>query len=318
MALYLAAEGVGTLGIADADKVDESKLQRQVIQSTATVGKPKTESAKETINALNPEVKVIEHRVRVTRDNAIDLFSQYDLIVDGSDNFSTRYLVNDVCVMLKKPHVHVSIFRFDGQVTTFKPGDRVLSNGPHAEVVNVPVNLCARIADAVPDDTAVFGVIGAIALQGIRLLEPTLGEQVLVTGGRNLENTYYDHSTGLNYRDRDVLVAGPAARAAAESFEEFWRYRHAVPSRELTDVAAVIAGGKFRRYPRREDWDFGGLFGDIDREAGDDALVAQRFAARLRPVARAVFVADEPGKGRGFFTTTARITRELRGGDRRD
>jgi len=121
VALYLAAAGVGTIGIADADTVDESNLQRQILHTTDRVGTPKTESAKATLNALNPEVKVIEHRVRVDRDNAMELFKQYDLIVDGSDNFSTRYLVNDVCVILNKPQVHGSIFRFDGQVTTFVP-----------------------------------------------------------------------------------------------------------------------------------------------------------------------------------------------------
>jgi putative cardiolipin synthase len=140
-----------------------------------------------------------------------------------------------------------------------------------------------------------------------------IDEAVLVTGGRNIENSYFDHATGMNYRDRDVLVVGPAAREAAASFEEFWEFRHAVPSGELTDVAAVIARGSFARYPRREDWDFGGLFSVLDREAGDGALIASRFAARLKPVARAKFIADEPGKGRGFLSTTARITRELRG-----
>ncbi len=137
-------------------------------------------------------------------------------------------------------------------------------------------------------------------------------DAVLVTGGRNLENSYFDHATGLNYRDRDVLAVGPVARAAAASFAEYWSYRHAVPSRELVDVAAVIARGDFRRYPRREDWDFGGLFGALEHEADDAALVAERFGAKLRSVERAVFIADEPGKGRGFYSTTARITRELR------
>ncbi|AOS46470.1 Putative cardiolipin synthase YbhO [Lacunisphaera limnophila] len=138
-------------------------------------------------------------------------------------------------------------------------------------------------------------------------------DAVLVTGGRNIENSYFNHATGLNYRDRDVLVVGPAARAAAESFQEFWDYRHAVPSAELTDVAAVMARGNFRRYPRREDWDFGGLFGALEREAGDAGLIRARFGTALKPVARAKFIADEPGKGQGFFSTTARITRELRG-----
>lgn len=135
----------------------------------------------------------------------------------------------------------------------------------------------------------------------------------LITGGRNIENSYFDHATGLNYRDRDVLVTGPAVRAAQESFEHYWKYRRVVPSHELADVAAVINRGDFRRYPRREDWDFGGLFGALEREADNNTLIGERFAAKLRRVAKAEFIADEPGKGRGFFSTNARITRELRG-----
>jgi molybdopterin/thiamine biosynthesis adenylyltransferase/rhodanese-related sulfurtransferase len=121
-ALYLAAAGVGRMGIVDDDVVDESNLQRQILHSTERVGMPKTESAKKTLRALNPDVTVDEHRVRLNRDNAMELFSQYDVIVDGSDNFGTRYLVNDACVLLQKPNVHGSIFRFDGQATTFVPG----------------------------------------------------------------------------------------------------------------------------------------------------------------------------------------------------
>lgn len=136
---------------------------------------------------------------------------------------------------------------------------------------------------------------------------------VLLTGGRNVENTYFDHSAELNFRDRDVLAVGSVVAAARKSFEEFWAYRHAVPSRKLRDVASEIARGKFRRYDRREDWDFGGIFGELSREADDAALVRERFAARMRPVQRAVFVSDEPGKTRGWFGPTARLTRELRG-----
>lgn len=122
-AFYLAAAGVGTLGIIDNDTVDESNLQRQILHTTERVGMHKSESAKKTVQALNPGVNVVEHRTRLTRDNALEIFSQYDLIVDGCDNFSTRYLVNDACVMLGKPNIHGSIFRFDGQVTTFIPGE---------------------------------------------------------------------------------------------------------------------------------------------------------------------------------------------------
>src|SRR5438876_628129 len=121
-ALYLAAAGVGRLGIVDDDVVDESNLQRQILHTTDRVGMPKTESAKKTLQALNPEVVVDEHRVRLNRDNALELFSKYDVIVDGSDNFGTRYLVNDACVLLEEPNVHGSIFRFHGQATTFIPG----------------------------------------------------------------------------------------------------------------------------------------------------------------------------------------------------
>lgn len=118
-ALYLAAAGVGTIGIVDDDVVDASNLQRQVLHGTADIGRPKVESARETIEALNPDVRVIAHDFRLSKDNVLDVFRDYDLIVDGSDNFATRYFVNDACVLLGKPQVHGSIFRFDGQVTTF-------------------------------------------------------------------------------------------------------------------------------------------------------------------------------------------------------
>lgn len=117
--LYLAAAGVGTIGIIDDDVVDASNLQRQVLHSTERIGIPKVESARQTITALNPDVQVIMHEIRLAKDNVREIFSGYDLIVDGSDNFSTRYLTNDACVLLNKPNVHGSIFRFDGQVTVF-------------------------------------------------------------------------------------------------------------------------------------------------------------------------------------------------------
>ncbi len=120
-ALYLAAAGVGTLGVVDADVVDASNLQRQIIHATSRVGTPKVESAAKTISDLNPDVKVVPHAERLTSANVERLFADYDLVVDGTDNFPTRYLVNDASVFLGKPVVHGSIFRFDGQVTTFVP-----------------------------------------------------------------------------------------------------------------------------------------------------------------------------------------------------
>ncbi len=117
--MYLAAAGVGTLGVVEFDTVDESNLQRQIIHGHSDIGKSKAQSAKESIAEINPYVKVNIHEVRLDVSNVMDLFSQYDLIVDGTDNFATRYLVNDACVLLGKPYVWGSIYRFDGQASVF-------------------------------------------------------------------------------------------------------------------------------------------------------------------------------------------------------
>ncbi|HEY8532367.1 MAG TPA: adenylyltransferase/sulfurtransferase MoeZ [Micromonospora sp.] len=117
--MYLAAAGVGTLGVVDFDTVDESNLQRQVIHSQADVGRLKVESAAETVRGINPLINVVVHNTALNRDNVREIFSQYDLIVDGTDNFATRYMVNDAAVLLGKPYVWGSIYRFDGQVSVF-------------------------------------------------------------------------------------------------------------------------------------------------------------------------------------------------------
>ena len=117
--MYLAAAGVGTLGIVEFDTVDESNLQRQIIHGQSDIGKSKALSAKEKIAEINPNVNVVVHEVRLDTDNVMEIFAQYDLIVDGTDNFATRYLVNDACVLLKKPYVWGSIYRFDGQASVF-------------------------------------------------------------------------------------------------------------------------------------------------------------------------------------------------------
>jgi sulfur-carrier protein adenylyltransferase/sulfurtransferase len=120
-ALYLAAAGIGTMGLVDDDVVDASNLQRQVIHSTERIGMPKTESARRTIEALNPDVNVVEHRGRMNASNIVEIIGQYDVIVDGADNFPTRYLLNDASVRLRKPVVSASILSFDGQISTFVP-----------------------------------------------------------------------------------------------------------------------------------------------------------------------------------------------------
>jgi molybdopterin/thiamine biosynthesis adenylyltransferase/rhodanese-related sulfurtransferase len=117
--MYLAAAGVGTLGVVDADVVDASNLQRQIVHATSRVGMPKVESAAHFVSDLNPDVKVVPHKERLTSANVERIFADYEVVVDGTDNFPTRYLVNDASVWMGKPIVHGSIFRFDGQVTTF-------------------------------------------------------------------------------------------------------------------------------------------------------------------------------------------------------
>jgi len=123
VALYLAAAGVGRIGIVDFDVVDYSNLQRQIIHGTPDVGRPKLDSARDRLNAINPEVTVETHDAAISSDNALELLADYDIIVDGTDNFPTRYLVNDACVLLGKPNVYGSIFRFEGQASVFATKD---------------------------------------------------------------------------------------------------------------------------------------------------------------------------------------------------
>ena len=177
VAMYLAAAGVGTIGIADADVVDLSNLQRQIIHATQDVGKPKVQSAKETMEAMNPDVKVITYHTFVTSDNILDLIKDYDFIIDGTDNFPAKFLINDACVMAKKPFSHAGIIRFEGQLMTYVPGQ-----GP-----------CYRCVfkepppkDAVPTCREA-GVIGAVAgvigcLQAMEAVKYITGAGELLTG----------------------------------------------------------------------------------------------------------------------------------------
>lgn len=121
IAMYLAAAGIGKIGIVDFDVVDYSNLQRQIIHGTEDVGRPKAESARDTILSINPTCQIVIHNTRLSSENAMEIIAQYDIVVDGTDNFPTRYLTNDACVLLKKPNVYGSIFRFEGQASVFAP-----------------------------------------------------------------------------------------------------------------------------------------------------------------------------------------------------
>lgn len=176
-AMYLAAAGVGTIGIADADEVDLSNLQRQIIHQTADVGKAKVQSAKETINAMNPDVTVNTYREFITSENIMDIIKDYDFIIDGTDNFPAKFLINDACVMAKKPFSHAGIIRFKGQLMTYVPGE-----GPCYRCVfkNPPPK------DAVPTckQAGVIGAMGGVigSLQAMEAIKYILGVGELLTG----------------------------------------------------------------------------------------------------------------------------------------
>ncbi|MGN6718464.1 MAG: molybdopterin-synthase adenylyltransferase MoeB [Candidatus Binatia bacterium] len=167
-AYYLAAAGVGTLGIIDNDVVDVSNLQRQILHANDRVGMPKVESAKKTLEALNPDVKVVPYQAKLTSENIMEIIKNYDFVVDGCDNFPTRYLVNDACVLTKKPNVHGSIFQFEGQATVFYPGKGpcyrcLYPDPPPAELA--PSCAEAGVLGVLP------GLIGVIeALEAIKLI----------------------------------------------------------------------------------------------------------------------------------------------------
>ncbi len=121
LGLYLAAAGVGTIGLVDFDVVDLSNLQRQILHTNDELGKPKLDSAEKRIKAMNPDTRVVKHHARISSENALAFIRDYDIVIDGTDNFPTRYLVNDACVLLNKPNIYGSIFRFEGQATVFQP-----------------------------------------------------------------------------------------------------------------------------------------------------------------------------------------------------
>ena len=179
--LYLAAAGVGTLGMVDFDVVDETNLHRQVLFGESDVGRPKLDAAVDRLRDVNPHIEIVPHPMRLTSENALELFAQYDLVVDGTDNFPTRYLVNDACVLTGKPYVYGSIFRFEGQVSVFAAKDgpcyRCLFREPPPPGL-VPSCGEAGVLGVLP------GVIGSFqALEAIKLVvgagDPLIGRLVL-------------------------------------------------------------------------------------------------------------------------------------------
>ncbi|MGH9736397.1 MAG: molybdopterin-synthase adenylyltransferase MoeB, partial [Candidatus Acidiferrales bacterium] len=181
LGLYLAAAGVGRLGLVDFDKVDLTNLQRQILFSNDDVGHPKIEAAADRLRGLNPDIQIDRHETRLTSENALDLFREYDIVVDGTDNFPTRYLVNDACVLAGKPNVYGSIFRFEGQVSVFGyeggPCYRCLYPEPPPPGL-VPSCAEGGVLGVLP------GIVGALqAAEAIKLIlgkgEPLVGRLLL-------------------------------------------------------------------------------------------------------------------------------------------
>jgi adenylyltransferase/sulfurtransferase len=210
--LYLAAAGIGRIGIVDFDVVDHSNLQRQVIHGTAWVGKPKIESAKDRILQINPYCQVDLHNTRLSSENALDLFAPYDIVVDGTDNFPTRYLVNDACVLTNKPNVYGSIFRFEGQATVFNyeggPNYRDLYPEPP------PPGLVPSCAEG-----GVLGILPGIigVIQATETVKIILGQGTTLSGRLLLYNA-------LNMTFRELKLRPNPERPVIEKlidYEEF-------------------------------------------------------------------------------------------------
>ncbi|HEY8510902.1 MAG TPA: molybdopterin-synthase adenylyltransferase MoeB [Cyclobacteriaceae bacterium] len=180
--LYLAAAGVGTIGLVEFDQVDDTNLQRQVLYSVSDVGRSKAQTAKERLLSLNPHIQVVLHEVRLTSANALDIISNYDVVADGTDNFATRYLVNDACVMLGKPNVYASIFRFEGQVSVFNYRDVDGNTGPNYRDLYPtppPPGLVPNCAEA-----GVLGVLPGIigSMQALEVIKIVAGVGEVLSG----------------------------------------------------------------------------------------------------------------------------------------
>jgi molybdopterin/thiamine biosynthesis adenylyltransferase/rhodanese-related sulfurtransferase len=222
-AYYLAAAGVGTLGIIDNDVVDISNLQRQILHANDRVGMPKVESAKKTLEGLNPDVKVIPYQAKLTSENIMDIIKDYDLVIDGCDNFPTRYLVNDACVLAGKPNVHGSIFQFEGQATVFYPGKGpcyrcLYPEPPPAEMA--PSCAEAGVLGVLP------GLIGVIeALEAVKII---LGKGETLVGRLLHFNTLTMEINTLKLRrDPNCPMCGdhPTIHELID-YEEFCSLRH--------------------------------------------------------------------------------------------
>ncbi|HEU4563030.1 MAG TPA: molybdopterin-synthase adenylyltransferase MoeB [Gemmatimonadaceae bacterium] len=272
LALYLAAAGVGTLGIVDFDAVDATNLQRQVLHGTRDVGRPKLESARDRVADLNPNVVVEPHETRLTSANALEILREYDVVVDGTDNFPTRYLVNDACVLLGKPNVYGSIFRFEGQASVFAtergPCYRCLFREPPPPGL-VPSCAEGGVLGVLP------GLVGTIqATETLKLLlgmgEPLIGRLLLVDALR------MQFRTLALRRDPECPACGTRELRELIDYEEFCGIRRAAAA--AATVAEIEPAALARRLAAGEPIDL------VDVREPHEWEIARIAGARLVPL----------------------------------
>ena len=293
-ALYLAAAGVGTIGIVDGDAVELSNLQRQVLHGTSGLGRPKTESARDRIAELNPAVRVVAHPVRMSSGNALAILGEYDLAIDGSDNFPTRYLVNDASVLLGKPYVYGSIFRFDGQVSVFAaPGGpcyRCLFAEPP------PPDLVPNCAEA-----GVLGVLPGIvgSLQALEAIKWILGAGELLIGRLLLVEALRARFRELTItRDPECAACGdrPSIRELID-YEEYCGIEQHPPAGDEVSAAelATALGGAAAPLvvDVREPWEW-----EIAHIEGSRLLPLGELPARLSELGAADDIVTVCHKGK--------------------
>ena len=222
VSLYLASAGIGKIGIVDSDNVELNNLQRQILHSTKDVGRSKAESGRDRMNAINPDIEVTAIKQRLTSENILDIIKSYDIIVDGSDNFPTRYLVNDACVLAKKPLSHGGIFRFDGQAMTIIPGEgpcyRCLFQEPPPPDASPSCQEAGILG-------AVAGVIGVI--QANEVLKFVLGIGELLVGRLLVFNALESHFRIVKVpRNKNCPICGesPTIKKLID-YEEFCQIR---------------------------------------------------------------------------------------------
>jgi adenylyltransferase/sulfurtransferase len=244
LTLYLAAAGVGTIGVVEFDTVDLTNLQRQILYSTADVGRPKLEAARERLEQLNPEIEIVTHSMQLASWNAMDLFRDYDIIADGTDNFPTRYLVNDACVLTGKPNVYASIFRFEGQVSVFGA-----SGGPCYRCMfpaPPPAGMVPSCAEG-----GVLGVLPGIigSLQALEVLKLVLEVGDSLAGRLVMFDALAFEFRELAVRkDPRCAVCGEAPTVTAPvDYEAFCRIRGAEPDADGTAVATISVEDFHRR-----------------------------------------------------------------------